>query len=260
MSGPSASGSKATRGGRFRRIARVAWAVVSWYVVESFVFGLAVMPAALFWVWHLRRGIRPEWLHALVLAMSLVPAYLIFAVALMALSALAARGLGWRTPADAEMPIADLDGALLRWVRYSATTHLVRVLAGGLLRSTPLWTLFLRWNGARVGRNVYVNSLSLMDHNLIELGDDVVVGSDVHLSGHTVEAGVVRTARVRVGAGATIGNGSVIGIGVVVGEGAQVGALSVVPKRRVIEARGIYVGTQLRQIRGRAAAPDEGDT
>jgi hypothetical protein len=37
------------------------------------------------------------------------------------------------------------------------------------------------------------------DYNLIECGDDVVIGGAVHLSGHTVEAGVVKTARIRLG-------------------------------------------------------------
>ena len=58
-----------------------------------------------------------------------------------------------------------------------------------------------------------------LDHNLIEHGDDVVIGSDVHLSGHTVEGGIVKTAAVRVGRGVTIGLGSVVDIGVNVGPG-----------------------------------------
>jgi hypothetical protein len=37
------------------------------------------------------------------------------------------------------------------------------------------------------------------DYNLLECGDDVVIGGGVHLSGHTVEAGIVKTARIRLG-------------------------------------------------------------
>ena len=60
----------------------------------------------------------------------------------------------------------------------------------------PYWTAHLRLGGARLGKRVLVNSLSVSDYNLIECGDDVVIGGAVHLSGHTVEAGVVKTARV----------------------------------------------------------------
>lgn len=234
--------------GRTGRVARVVWAVLSWYVVESLVFALAVLPAGLFWLWHFKRVPGPQALDVLVLALTFVPAYLAFAAALMFLSALATRMLGWRTPPNAEMSIAEIGWPLLHWARYAAVHHVVRVFAGSVLRSTPLWTLYLRLNGARVGRGVYVNSLSIMDHNLIEIGDGAVVGSDVHLAGHTVEAGVVRTAGVRIGRDATIGVGSVIGIGVVVGDGAHVGALSVVPKYRVLEPGSVYVGAAVRRL------------
>ncbi|HEU4631944.1 MAG TPA: hypothetical protein VFS08_19500 [Gemmatimonadaceae bacterium] len=227
---------------------RVTWTVLTLFGVESAVLALAVLPAVLFWEWHFHWRIAPAWLRVLVLAASFVPAYLLFATALMVLSAAAARLLGWRTPAAAELRITDLDWALLRWVRYLVCTHLVRVFAGGLLRASPLWTLCLRLNGARIGRGVWVNSTALMDHNLLDFGDGVVIGSDVHLSGHTVEGGVVRTAPVRVGTGATIGVGSVVGIGVEIGAGTQVGALSYVPKHTHLEPGGIYGGVPVRRL------------
>jgi acetyltransferase-like isoleucine patch superfamily enzyme len=235
-------------GGRLRRAGRMGWAALSWYVVESIVFALAVLPAALFWLWHFERAPSPLGLEVLFLALSFVPAYVVFAIGLMALSALSTRLLGWRTPPDAEMPIAELGWPLLRWVRYAAINHVVRVFTGSFLRSTPLWTMYLRLNGARLGRGVYVNTVSIMDHNLIEFDDGVVIGSDVHVAGHTVEAGIVRTAPVRIGRNATIGIGSVIGIGVVIGEEAQVGALSVVPKFRVLEPGSIHAGVPIRRI------------
>lgn len=228
--------------GRAAVVGRVAWALVSWWIVESLVFALAVLPAGLFWLWHFARVPGPQALDVLVLALSFVPAYIVFALMLMLLSALAARALGWRTPPDAAMPIAEIGWPLLRWTRYAALNHVVRIFAGSLLRSTPVWTLYLRMNGARIGRHVYVNTLAIMDHNLIEIGDRAVLGSDVSISGHTVEGGIVRTARVRIGSDATIGVGSVIGIGVMIGDGAHVGSLSVVPKFRVIEPGSVYVG------------------
>ena len=91
-----------------RRWARVAWTLLSVFVVESIVFGLAVLPAALFWQWHLTWHFPGEWARIVTLAMAFVPAYLLFAVALMLFSASAARLFGWRTPTEAEMRIRDL--------------------------------------------------------------------------------------------------------------------------------------------------------
>jgi acetyltransferase-like isoleucine patch superfamily enzyme len=130
-----------------------------------------------------------------------------------------------------------------------AALHVVRVLAGSLFRGSPIWTAYLRWSGARIGRRVYLATVALSDYNLLEFGDDVVIGADVHLSGHTVEAGVVKTARVRLGRGVTVGIGSVIDIGVDVGDECQIGALSFVPKGATLQPGAVYVGRPVRRVR-----------
>jgi UDP-3-O-[3-hydroxymyristoyl] glucosamine N-acyltransferase len=88
----------------------------------------------------------------------------------------------------------------------------------------------------------------------------VVIGGGVHLSGHTVEDGVVKTAGVRLGSNVTIGLGSVIEIGVEIGSNSQVGALSFVPKYAKLKG-GVRLRWQSRgaaQIGGCARDPWEG--
>jgi acetyltransferase-like isoleucine patch superfamily enzyme len=155
---------------------------------------------------------------------------------------------GWRTPHHVEMRLTEMEWPLLKWARYMASIHMVRVLAGTLFRGSPVWTVYLRLSGARMGKRVYVASLSLSDYNLLDFGDDVVVGADVHISGHTVEGGVVKTAGVRVGRNVTIGLGSVIEIGTDIGPDCQVGALSFVPKHSKLEAGAVYAGIPVRRI------------
>jgi len=106
---------------------------------------------------------------------------------------------------------------------------------------------YMRLNGARLGRGVYINSLAVNDHDLLEFGDRVVIGDGVHLSGHTVEHGIVRTARVRLGDDVTIGLGTVVGIGVEAGARCQVGALSLVSKFSLLKSDATYVGAPVRE-------------
>lgn len=205
-----------------------------------------MLPAV--WLVGLAHAIEAPWLRIAALAIAAVPAYVLFALCLMTVSAASTRLTGARTPPAAEMRIADMEWRLLQWVRYMAASHVVRVLAGSIFRGTPCWTLYLRMNGARFGRRVYVNSLFVSDHNLLAFGNDVVIGSEVHLSGHTVEGGIVKTGRVTLGDGVTIGLSSVVEIDVEVGAGAQIGALSFVPKHARLESGETYVGIPVKAL------------
>ena len=229
--------------------ARVVWTVISIFIVQSLVFGLAVLPAFLFWTWTLEWAIPDlPFLRPVIVATTLVPAYLVFAVALVGLSAGSTRLFGWRTPPEGAWKLRDLEWPLLNWSRYMISTHIVRVLVGTLFRASPIWTLYMRWNGATIGRGVYINSLSISDHNMLEFGDGVVIGENVHLSGHTVEGGVVKTGKVRLARFVTVGLGSMVGIGVEAGEKCQIGALSVVPKNSKLDGGAIYAGVPARKI------------
>lgn len=233
---------------RMSRSLRIAWAAGSALIVESALLGIAALPALLLLQWLAHATAGPA--RAVVLLFSLGPAYVIFCIALMVASALTMRALGWRTPRDASVRIADMQWPLLDWARYLTSSHVVRLLAGSLLRATPLWTMYVRLNGARAGHRVYINSPFVMDHNLLELGDDVVIGSDAHVSGHTVEGGFVKTGAVRLGRDVTIGVGSVIGIDVTIGAGTQIAALSLVPKHARLPQDARYVGIPVQRVDG----------
>jgi acetyltransferase-like isoleucine patch superfamily enzyme len=222
---------------------RIAWTIASLLVVQILVCGVSAAPMVLIWYRLVSVTASAPIARLALFSAAIAPSYMLFALCLMIVSPLTTRLLRWRTPPDAEMRIADMDWALLRWVRYGASIHLARVIAGTWLRGTPLWTSHLRLSGARLGKRVYVNSLSVSDYNLIECGDDVVIGGAVQMSGHTVEAGIVKTARVRLGHNVTIGLGSVIEIGVEIGSDSQVGALSFVPKFTKLKGGVVYAGT-----------------
>ena len=224
------------------RIGRMTWTATTLLIVQGFVCGVALLPAVMILSFILRIAGSNRVVQVVLVSLALMPAYVLFALCLMMVSPLAVRLLGWRTPPDASMRIADIDWPLLSWVRYLASLHLVRVVAGTLFRGTPMWTLHLRLAGATLGRRVYVNSLAVSDYNLLECGDDVVIGGSAHMAGHTVERGVVKTARVRLGDRVTIGLGSVVEIGADIGPGAQIGAMSFVPKYAKLPGGVVYVG------------------
>jgi acetyltransferase-like isoleucine patch superfamily enzyme len=230
---------------------RITWVVVSVILVETLVVGLSVLPGALFLERLSRVPSHSPALRTLVVCLGTVPAYALFAIVLIALSAFSTWLLGWRTPPDTEMVVAEVGWPLCNWACYGISSHVVRVLVGAVLKATPVWSFYLRMNGARLGRGVYVNSLHVTDHNLLEFGDYVVIGDGVHLSGHTVERAVIKTGRVRLGRGVMVGLDSIIGIGVEAGPGCQIGAVSLVPKYSKLEAGATYVGRPVSRVNHR---------
>jgi|SRR5438093_11394185 len=227
---------------------RIAWTIVTLTIAQVLVCGMSALPVVV--IWAFLAGMTPpnSIVRLIVFSGAIVPSYILFAFCLMIVSPVVTRLLRWHTPPDREMRIAEMGWSLLRWVRYAASIHVARVLAGTLFRGSPIWTVHLRLSGARLGKQVYVNSLSVSDYNLLECGDDVVIGGAVQLSGHTVERGVLKTARVRLGDHVTVGLGSVIEIGVEIGSNCQIGALSFVPKDTILPDDAVYAGIPARRI------------
>ena len=106
----------------------------------------------------------------------------------------------------------------------------------------------------RFGRNVFVNhGCTAMDLGGIEIGDDVMIGPNVHLisSGHPVDPATRRsqitTAPIRIGRGVWIAAGAMVLQGVTVGDDAVVAAGAVVT--RDVPARTLVAGVPARVIR-----------
>ncbi|MGE5246604.1 MAG: hypothetical protein ACM3SQ_20440 [Betaproteobacteria bacterium] len=230
------------------RVFRLAWTVTTLILVEVVVCALAVLPVAAAWSVFLVHTPSAPILRAIVISLAAVPSYVAVALLVMPLSAAAARLTGWRTTPGLELRIADFEWPLLDWARYAAMNHVVGLIAGGLFRGSPVWSWYLRLDGARVGKHVFVNSLAVADHNLLDLADGVVIGADAHVSGHTVEAGIVKTAGVRLGSNVTVGIGAVVDIDVEAGDGCQIGALAFVPKHTRLAPNAVYAGVPARRI------------
>jgi acetyltransferase-like isoleucine patch superfamily enzyme len=106
----------------------------------------------------------------------------------------------------------------------------------------------------RFGRNVFVNhGCTAMDLGGIDIGDDVMIGPNVHLisSGHPVDPAIRRskitTGPIRIGRGVWIAAGAMVLQGVVVGDDAVVAAGAVVTKD--VPPRTLVAGVPARFVR-----------
>ncbi|HUR68851.1 MAG TPA: hypothetical protein VM370_06350 [Candidatus Thermoplasmatota archaeon] len=232
----------------FRYASGIAMLVVS----QSFLFGFAVLPALLFW--NFVRGSAGSipfvgtYLAYVIIAMSLIPAYLIFSLTLMFASAGFNRLMGWKTE-EGEYPIYEYDWRVVKWACYNGSISVVRIFCGEPMRVTPFWTMYLKANGAKIGPKVYVNTARLNDHNLLILEERAVVGGDAKLIAHLAEKGMIKAQPVILRKRAVLGINSVVGPGVEIGEGSAVGARSFVPKGTKIPPNQAWGGVPARPIK-----------
>lgn len=115
----------------------------------------------------------------------------------------------------------------LRWWLAERFAALVNIK---LIADSALYPCFLRAMGARVGNYCHVGTMVVgACADLVEIGDDAVVGADVLLTVSVVERGRLILKRVTIGAGAIVGSHCVVEGGATVGERAELAALSLVP-------------------------------
>jgi non-ribosomal peptide synthetase-like protein len=152
-----------------------------------------------------------------------------------------------------------LSAGAWRWASYNALTLVLRFAFVNWIRVTPLLVVYHRLMGARIGRRVQINTAVVADQNLIEIGDDTVIGGDVTLVCHAAERGKLVTAPVRIGSRVTVGLMAVILPGCTIGDGAVIAAGAVLSKGARVGPGEIWAGVPARRVgRRRPAARPPG--
>ena len=136
----------------------------------------------------------------------------------------------------------------LAYVRFWVVKTLV--IANPMARmfvGTPLYGLYLRALGAKVGRGAVIFTPHLpVCTDLLSIGPGAVIRKDSFLSGYRARAGVIETGAVTVGAGAFVGEKTFLGIDTVLGDGAQLGHASALHAGQVVPAGQVWHGSPAR--------------
>ncbi len=116
----------------------------------------------------------------------------------------------------------------LAYVRFWIVKTLVqRNLLVLVFVGSPLYSLYLRALGAKVGRGVAIFSRTVpVCTDLLTIGDGTVIRKDSHLTCYRVEGGRIQTGTVTLGRDVFVGELTVIDIGTRMGDGAQLGHTS----------------------------------
>ncbi|MDT7561998.1 MAG: hypothetical protein QOG76_622, partial [Pseudonocardiales bacterium] len=115
----------------------------------------------------------------------------------------------------------------LGYLRFWVVKSLVRTNPLVLFVGTPIYPLYLRALGAKVGRGVAVFSRTVpVCTDLLTIGDRAVIRKDTLFTCYRAHAGVIQTGRVTIGADALVSEASVLDIDTSLGRSAQLGHAS----------------------------------
>lgn len=234
------------------------------YVTLGAMMALAALPAFYLARWGWGLAVAPgkwwgdELLDPLVGLYFTILGYFVFGIGLMVVLPLI-RAVFRFKPHVGEIPVRSF--RMWPWINYNGMLFMFNTLYGRFARATSLYAWFLRGMGARIGREVVVNTHHVYDLDIISIGDRTIIGANASILGHVGEKGKMVRQPIRIGANCTIGQYANVFPGVTMGDNCHVGAMSLVPKGAVLEANAIYAGVPVRKLRslapGQKATSDE---
>jgi non-ribosomal peptide synthetase-like protein len=220
------------------------------YLMFQFlVVGAAMVPAVLFVKIFWDLGSLP------LLALAFGAAYPIFGFTYLFLVVVIRKLVAFRS-VEGDYPF--ISPYAIKWAFVGSLVGLAKLLFLGHIKGMPMLNLFYRAMGARLGKNVLINTANIYDFDVLTIGDNTFIGGDAVVIGHVGERGVLKIRPVRIGAKCTVGQSSVVFPGAVMGDGSVLGALSLLPKGKELPPNTVWGGNPLREIRKEAvpASPE----
>ena len=198
------------------------------YAFYACILGISLAPSAAFLSWAWRAiiapaagvGIGPWVLFSLCIGAAV---YLYF------ISGILVMGSTIRLISSGIKPgiYKDASPTMLRWLIYSGIYVIARATILPMVPMTWFSNLFFKLLGCKMGRQVFLNSWTLNDAFLIELGDNVTVGGGAELSCHLYEKGRLILDKIVIGEGSLVGANCYISPGVTIGKKCVIGLGSV---------------------------------
>jgi len=219
------------------------------YCMGVVYFGIALSPGIGLMLMTWQKALsEPLAIRCLLLGFSTAAAYFLFGLSLVFLIGFSRLVLRLRLKEGVYKMISAQAAA---WAVISSLYLLINFTFIYFILLTPFAGWLLRMLGAKIGKNVQVNSKFVFDASLLEIGDNTVIGGGAIIIGHQVERGMLKLRRVKIGSNVTIGSNSIITPGCQIGDRAIIGAGAVLLKNSKVEPHSVWYGVPARNVRHR---------
>ncbi|MEK6985647.1 MAG: DapH/DapD/GlmU-related protein [Candidatus Thermoplasmatota archaeon] len=248
--------------GAVKVVASLIW--IYSYVTLGFMMAIAAVPAWFLSSWGWSLDVAPQYPRAAVVLDPLIGLYFtilgffVFGLALMIVLPTVKFIFRFK-PIVGEIPIHSFK--IWSWYNVNGMQFMFNTVFGRFARATTLYPVYLRWMGAKIGKDVVFNTQHVYDLDIITVGDKTVIGANASILGHVGEKGKLLRAPITIGKNCTIGQYANVFPGVTMGDNCHVGAMSLVPKGSTLDSNAVYGGVPVRKIRdlkvGEKATSDE---
>ena len=129
------------------------------------------------------------------------------------------------------------------YFRWWLTTTIEAAVPVGYLAGTPLLNIYLRLMGAKIGRNVHLNSDTFAIYDLLSIGEDSSINVDSNLLGYTVEHGRLKLGRITIGKRCFVGARAAVRENTIMEDDSALEDLSFLPRGAAIPKGETWLGS-----------------
>ena len=129
------------------------------------------------------------------------------------------------------------------YFRWWLVKNVQQLLPSQFLNGTPIYPVFLRMLGAKIAGDAQLSSFSMGAEDLVTIGSDVTISSEVVLNNAFVEDGLLKLRRIVIEDHAYVGSSAVIGGGATIKAWGELQDLSYLPGEKTINHNEIWLGS-----------------
>ncbi|MCA9404408.1 MAG: hypothetical protein KC897_11540 [Candidatus Omnitrophica bacterium] len=222
------------------------------YAMAVLFFGISLMPglAMLLKTWDAVHT-APLWQKTMCLGFALSAGFFLFGITLVLLVGTFRMVSGLKLK-EGEYKMHEPEA--LKWSFLSCLYSMIRYTFIDFILLTPFANLLFRMLGAKLGKNVAINSSFVFDHSLLEIDDGAVIGGGAIIDAHIFERGKLILRKVKIGKQALIGSHCTLMPGCEIGDKAIISANALLLKDSKVEPRDIWVGIPAESLRAKKRA------
>ena len=116
------------------------------------------------------------------------------------------------------------------------------------LNNTPLYPIYLRMLGAKVASSAQLSAIKIGAEDLITIGEDVSISSDVHLNNIVIEDGWMKVRSIHLGNHTYIGTAAVVAGDTRLDEWAELKDISYLPEGSHIQKGEVWAGSPAKKV------------